>query len=114
MAHQNEIMFLSVRNHRHGNYNISPGLSLFLPEKRKINYDSNTVFLKILGWIISTKNANCLFLPLLLHPLFLSFDRIAHRQRTQCFLLNKPRVITEDLVCDQRKEARGTGKTWKG
>lgn len=47
-------------------------------------------------------------------PSFLSLDRIAGRQCTQCFPLNKPRVTTEDPVCDQWKEARGTGKTWKG
>lgn len=45
--------------------------------------------------------------------LFLS-DRIARRQSTQCLPLNKPRVITEDPVCDQWREARGTGKPWKG
>lgn len=40
-------------------------------------------------------------------------DRIIHRQRSKRFPLNKPRVITEDPVCDQQREVRGTGNKKK-
>lgn len=80
-------MFLPVRKHRHRNYYISPGLSLFLPGQFKINNDSNTIFWKFRAGLSLQR------MPLLsLSPrcfsilpfIFLS-SRIARWQSTQFF-----------------------------
>ena len=42
-------------------------------------------------------------------------DRTACGQSTQCFPLNKPHVSSQKIQCViSEREARGTGKTWKG
>lgn len=118
-------MFLPVRKHRHRNYYISSGLSLFLPVELKLNYDSNTIFWKISGWIITAKKATSLSFSLCFSILlfFLLSSRIARQQSTQCFPLNKPHVSSQKILCvisggrreaqEKRGKVKCTQRYWR-